>query len=239
MNAQQLSRGLAPRIPASAAVALDPRTPWRHLDVHLLDAAGLLRIHPAAFFEAIPWAELRMWCHFRGVYALPTRETVEWLQGFLADRGGPSALEIGAGRGWLGRALGVRMTDNYCQVWPSVAALYALQGQPPTEYGPDVERLAALPAIRRYAPDVAFGCWVTQLWPKDVVNQPGGGSMHGIDEETLLEHVKWYIVVGNDNVHGQKKIMQRPHDIVRGDWLWSRAQDATKNAIYIWRGSKA
>lgn len=236
MGAQKASQQQHPRVlPPTSATVLDPNTPWRHLDDALLED-GLLKVHPASFYAAIPWDELRVWCHFRGVYSLPTHETVGWMRTFLQTHGNPSTLEVGAGRGWLGRALGLRMTDNYCQVWPSVALLYAAQGQPPTEYGPDVERIAALPAVKKYQPEAVFGCWVTQLWPKEVQAQPGGGSMHGIDEEDLLSRVKWYIVVGNDNVHGQKKIMKRPHEVVRADWLWPRAQDASKNAIYIWKG---
>lgn len=204
---------------------------WRALDASLLDKQGLLRVQPAEFFAATDARMLRLWCHFRGVYQLPTLELVDWLRQRIGAR---SALEVGAGRGWLGRALGVRATDNHCQSWPDVRAIYAAMGQPVTEYGHDVECIAANPAIVKYQPEVVFGCWVTQLADAQKRLPPGGGSVYGIDEHDVLRRVRTYIVVGNDAVHGGKEIMAGPHETIRAAWLWSRATYPKQNAIYIW-----
>lgn len=204
---------------------------WRELDADLLTPDGRLRIQPAAFFANTERQRLRLWCHFRGVYQLPTTELVEWMQQRIGAR---SALEVGAGRGWLGRALGVRATDNHCQSWPDVRAVYAAMGQPVTEYGTDVECIAANPAIAKYRPEVVFGCWVTQWADPQKRMPPGGGSVYGIDEHDVLRRVQTYIVVGNDAVHGKKEITARSHETVRAAWLWSRATYPEQNAIYVW-----
>jgi len=202
--------------------------PWQHLDALLLDEYQRLRVLPASEYARIPRDELRTWCHFRAVYQLPSQELVDWMRERIGSR---SALEVGAGRGWLGRALGVRMTDNHCQSWADVRAYYEAMQQPTIPYGSDVEAVDALDAVARYTPQVVFGCWVTQK-----SSQPGGGSVYGLEEAAMLQRVEEYIVVGNDRIHGTKDIMARPHETVRAPWIISRAQQPELNAIYVWRG---
>lgn len=200
---------------------------WERLDDVLLDAKGRMIVPPAALYETLPPGQLRAWCHFRGVYQLACSELVDWARDRIAGR---RAIEIGAGRGWLGRALGIPMTDSRVMERLDMAMFYRLTGQPVTPYGDDVEKLEALEAIARYKPEVVIGCWVTQL------HLPGDdhGSAFGVDEVRLLDRVSEYIVVGNANVHGGKRICKREHAEFKAPWIWSRAARPELNTIYTW-----
>lgn len=206
-------------------------TRWQHLDTLLLDGGGLLKVHPAAVFDALDPVELRAWQHHRAVYQLPTQELVDWMRDEVGIR---SALEVGAGRGWLGRALNIPMTDSWLQkVNPTVAAIYALTGQPVIPYSRDVERLDAAAAVAKYRPQVVFGCWVTQI--AYAHEPPGDGNAWGLDEDALLDQVETYIVVGSRKVHGTKRLLKRRHEVITLPGLRSRAQNVQDNVIYVWR----
>lgn len=196
-----------------------------HLDTLLLDGQGRLKVVPASVYADIEWLDLRIWCHKRAIYGLPTIELVEYLKRLIDGR---AAIEVGSGNGALGRALGIPRTDNFCQTRPDVALLYQLQGQPLIDYGDDVERLSAIAAVKKYKPKVVLGSWVTQTSDG---SRPG--CMFGIDEEALLRRVKTYAVFGSLRNHGghMKVINQRKHRVVQEPWMWSRAQDS---ALFIW-----
>lgn len=195
------------------------------LETLLLDEQGFLKMVPASVYTSIPWEKLRLWTHKHAVYGLPTVELVTYLQSIINGR---KALEIGAGNGCLGRALGIPMTDNHLQEKPDIKALYALQGQPCIEYAPDVERLDAIEAVHRYHPQVVVASWVTQYSDG---SRPG--SVYGIHEETLLDiaGVETYLMFGSIRNHGFKSICGRPHKVIREPWMWSRADDT---ALYVW-----
>lgn len=200
---------------------------------HLLDDNGYLKILPASFYEELDPVELRIFCHVFARYGLPTTELVEFLKQYIGDH---SAIEIGAGCGDLGRALGIPMTDNFCQEWPDVKAIYIAAQQPIIRYGKDVEQIDALDAAKKYKPDIIIGQWVTNWIDPNLPPPPGGGSMYGIKEDLLLEECKSYVVIGNSNVHGHKPILAKPHAEVQDKdrWIKSRANDQSKNVIYIW-----
>lgn len=201
----------------------------------LLDDNGYLKILPAAFYEELPAYDLRLFCHFFARYGLPTIELVEFLKRHIGDQ---SAIEIGAGCGDLGRALGIPMTDNFCQERPDVRAMYIASGQPIIQYGEDVIRMDALDAAKKYKPDVIIGQWVTNWIDPNLPPPPGGGSMYGIKEDLLLEECKSYVVIGNRNVHGHKPILTtRRHTEIqnRDGTIRSRANDQSQNVIYIWK----
>jgi hypothetical protein len=199
----------------------------------LLDDNGNLKILPAAFYESLSFQHLRLFCHYFARYGLPTIETVEFLKRYIGDH---SAIEIGAGCGDLGRALGIPMTDNFCQDWPDVKAHYIACQQPIIRYGKDVERLDALDAAKKYKPDIIIGQWVTNWIDPKLPPPSGGGSMYGIKEDLLLKECKSYVVIGNRNVHGHKPILALPHTEIqdRDCAIKSRANDQSENVIYIW-----
>lgn len=200
---------------------------------HLLDDNGYLKILPASFYAGLDPVELRVFCHIHARYGLPTVELVEWLKHYIGDR---SAIEIGAGCGDLGRTLGIPMTDNFCQEWPDVKAIYMAAQQPLIRYGENVERLDALDAAKKYKPDIIIGQWVTNWIDPNAPPPPGGGSVYGVKEDLLLKECKSYVVIGNSNVHGHKPILQMPHMEVqnRDRVIWSRANDQSMNVVYIW-----
>lgn len=211
----------------------EPENIAAKLAAELLDNDGYLKILPAAYYDKFPLDHLKLFCHYYARYGLPTVELAEFLKFFIGDR---SALEIGAGCGDLGRALNIPMTDNFCQDWPEVKAYYALAGQPVIRYGKDIERLDALDAVKKYKPDVVIGQWVTHWIDPKFPPPPGGGSIYGVKEDLLLKECKSYIVIGNSDVHGHKPIRAINHMEVqnRHSTIRSRANDQSKNILYIW-----
>jgi len=199
-----------------------------------LDAAclkdGRLQAMPAAYYARWPQNDLSLWCCRRGFYCLPTLELIEFVQ---AQIGGDSAIEIGAGNGALGRALGVPLTDSFQQERPEVRELYVNQlGHATVPYGSDVEKLTALEAVEKYRPRVVVAAWVTHRFNRERPNLHG--NMHGVDETKLLQKkcVRKYIFVGHERVHSTKPILQRRHE-THAPPLYSRATSG-RNVVWIW-----
>jgi len=199
-----------------------------YLDQVLLDEKGLVRVLPATRLRELDPEHVRLWLHWNAIYQLPSVELVEWLR---ARIGGRSAIEIGSGNGAIGRALGIPRTDNRCQEWPEVMDHLALTQQPVVKYGEDVETLPAAGAIKKYRPQVVVACWVTHIYNKR--EHERGGNMYGVDEDWLVNRVETYIHVGATTSHSQKRILSRPHDEVRADWLFGRAKPEDR-VIWTW-----
>ena len=207
-------------------------TRMRLMDKVLLDHNGHLTARPAAMLKRkIDPDDLRAWCHIRGVYGLPTLELVECLRDLTK---GATVVEIGAGTGSFGRQLGWTMTDNKMQSWPEIQAYYTALGQPTIQYPADVLEMDAHKAVAELKPDIVFGSWITQWIDPEKPPPPGGGNMYGVKEEWLLDHVETYIMYGNERVHGEKLLLQRPHRIIKAPWMLSRALNPTGNCLYIW-----
>ena len=202
-----------------------------YLDKILLDDARLVRALPAVTLRSLDPDHVRLWLHWNAVYQLPSVELVEWLRTRIAGR---SAIEIGSGNGAVGRALGIPRTDNRCQEWPDVQIYYALTGQPIVSYGKDVVRLDAIKAIAAYKPKVVVAAWATHLYRAE--EHERGGNQYGIDEDAILDSavgVEAYIHVGATSSHSKKRILSRPHEEVRADWLFSRAKPEDR-VIWVW-----
>ncbi len=185
------------------------------LDYRVRQPDGRIKLLPASEWQSLDRTALRVWCHFRAMYAIPTLELVDWLKAQIGDR---TAIEIGAGNNDLGFYLGIKQTDSYMQTHPVHGQFYQMTGQTPTRPGPDVEKLNAAQAIAAYRPQVVIGAWITQLW------QPGDeqGSEVGVDEGALIDQVGTYIHIGHAAIHGGKRVLSRPHQEFRPDWLVSR-----------------
>lgn len=217
------------------------------LDAELLDpVTGRVRVKPAAAVLAIPSNDLSFWALKRARYGLVTEELIAFLRVLLGVRLGREglhdtrpftpneAIEIAAGMGDLGGALGVHMTDSAVQTSREMRQLYGSLGQAVVDPPKDVERLDALAAVRKHRPSIVITSWCTQLY------KPGDthASVYGVDEEWLLSKespVELYIHIGHDDSHGTKRILALPHEEVRADWLVSRSTDQTKNAIWMWQ----
>jgi len=196
----------------------------------LLDENGTLRLLPAAYYDAIPRDSLRYWCHEHGRYGLPTVELVEWIQAELGSR---TAIEIGSGCGDLAFHLRIPATDSRIQEDPTVAAYYRAIGQPTCRYPSWVEQYEAHLAVAHYRPDVVVASWVTQ-WVDPQIPTQVEGSMFGVHEGLILAVAKQYILLGNLAVHGQKKIMERPHRELALPFLRSRAKYPELDRLFVW-----
>ena len=206
----------------------------KKLDRLLLRKDGALRACPARVLDNFNYDDLRVWCHLRGVYGIPTEELVACLRSLTLSH---SCLEIGAGRSCVGRSLGWTCTDNLMQTWPEIQQFYALQGQPCIQYPEGVLEMDALDAVDTFKPSCVFGSWVTSWIDPEKPMPPEGGNMYGVKEPEIWSRpwVKMYIVYGNECVHGRKPLLREPHETLRAPWMWSRAINPEDNVLYIWR----
>lgn len=206
-------------------------TPTTRMDAAFGTATEGIRAASLSALSEIDLNEILVWCVRNGVYQIPTQELVEVLRDLV---GGRRAIEICAGHGAVGRALGIPLTDSHMQTTPEMRAIYAAMRQPVIEPPADVEKLEALAAVRRHNPEVVIGCFVTQLGGPDVEQS----SPVGVDEEALMRHssVRRYVMVGNAHVHGKKLALRRPHTVIHvgAPWLVSRASSQALNRIYTW-----
>jgi len=177
--------------------------------------------------KAIPLQDLVVWANLHGYYCIPTQELITWLRLQIK---GKKAIEICAGHGVIGRELGIITTDSYMQTTPEMQAYYASLGQTTISPPPFVEKLEALDAVDKYHPDIVIGAFVTQKW----VEGDQQGSVYGVDEEKLLRKVPEYIMIGNANSHGAKRILRHPHQQYQAGWLYTRSTAPQKNRIYHW-----
>lgn len=186
----------------------------------------------ANYYQNLPANHVRTWCHYRGIYSVPTKELIHWLGEQIR---GLSAIEICAGANGLGRLLGIPMTDSFHQVEePNTAAYFAENGLVPTRPGPDVIKEDAENAVRKRKPDVVIGSWVTHKW-KDGMEH---GNMFGPREDYILERASKYIFIGNAVTHRSKPLLRMSHEEHYFPWLVSRAAQPSKNFVCIWHNSK-
>jgi hypothetical protein len=208
--------------------------PVSHLDNLLLEN-NKLKLLSSAELSKIPELELRLWCHQKGVYGLPTLELLEAIKPHLVEN---KSIEVGGGNGVFGRLLGIPSTDSMIQNSPEMRVYYAMLQQPIVAYGDDVLNYEASAAIEHFKPDVVFGSWVTQyVSPLAPEPPPGGGSFHGLREQEFVSHIKKYIVYGNEAVHGLKEIFRDPklhvEKIFDREHFFSRASKPELNCLYI------
>ena len=197
-----------------------------------LDSQGRLVTHPANWWSQFNQAEISAFCVKHGLYCIPTQELIDWLKPLLA---GERAIEIGAGTGTLAESLDIHATDNKMQLWPEIRAQYLLTRQTPVTYGPRVEELDALEAIRRYEPTVVIAAWVTHKWrPQETWRE---GNAWGVEEERIVQQAT-YVHIGNRKVHQHKPILELPHEELEAPWLVSRAINGTPNFVSLWRKPK-
>lgn len=203
------------------------------LDKLAHDRQGRLQVVPAAAYRERPQMNLTVWCLLRGYYCLPTTELMDALAELLPPA---RVIEVGAGNGCLGRALGVPCTDDHQQEEPERRAYLAALGQAVVPYGEDVERLTAAHAVAKYSPSVVVAAWVTHVYEPQ--RHAAGGNVGGIDEVALLGHVNRYVHVGHRRVHQGKAILSRPHREIALPGIVSRALDVEHNVIWVWEGVK-
>jgi hypothetical protein len=201
-----------------------------YLDQLLLDG-DFLKLLPASEYQKIDPVHLRLWAHHNSRYGFPTIELIDWL---AAEINGKFAIELAAGMGDLGRHLKIIQTDSYIQTTNEVRVLYGMMGQPVIEPPESVLEYDALAAVKGIKPDVAIASWLTQFVEEEECTSETQGSVYGADEIQIVANVNKYIHIGNEDVHGTKKVLAIPHKELKFPWLVSRAEDQSKNVIYIW-----
>lgn len=206
--------------------------------IQALDENGILKVMPKSFYAQFQQASLSAFCLRMGCYALPTVELLNLINEKIMDVS-PSrnAIEIGSGNGVLGKNLGITCTDNFIQHRPEVMAYYEKLQQPIAPYGKHVVKLDAESAVIHYKPDVVVAAWVTHIYSD--ADPERGGNMFGVDELSMLERIKRYVFVANLTVHHSKPLMEKAHEIIQGDFLFSRSLTSNACALLIWKGGKA
>jgi hypothetical protein len=202
-----------------------------HRDISELEeltgaSAGMICPIPAETVAKFDFATLRLFLHKWALYTMPTTELIEYLAGKIA---GKSAIEIGAGLGVIGRALGVPLTDNKMQEWPDIRATYEAMGQPTIKYPPDIIELDAIAAVEQYKPDIAIGSYITHKWD----DRTKSGNWWGVDPLKLIQMVPEYLMVGNLNTHRNDPAMKYIDHIERHDFIFTRGGQET-SAIFCW-----
>lgn len=207
----------------------------RDLSPQAVNPAGRLKVLPAAFWATTTPAERFAFGTRHGFYNFPTTELVARLKEII---GGRKAIEIGAGHGQLAHALGIPGTDSKEQDSPAYKLIFGLRGQRTVTYGPSVVAMDAATAIRHYRPQVVIGCWVTQDHDgKDWT--PGSGKLNGVDEGDVLANCETYVMIGNEDIHKDKRIWALPHTIVYPHYVVSRAVNGSRDFIAVWPGAHA
>jgi len=179
----------------------------------------------------IPSNDLLLFMHERGIYCLPTKELIEFLQ---TEIDGEMAVEIGAGHGAIGRQLGIISTDSYLQQKQSIQKYYAIMQQPVVKYGVNVLKYDAIDAIYKFQPHTVVGAFITHKYSQQFHYHEG--NVWGVDERKLLSKVKKYIFIGNEYTHNKKIIKQLNPKFrtLKFDWLVTRCQTPSMNCIWIW-----
>jgi hypothetical protein len=199
----------------------------------ILLPSGLIKLLPMAFYEKIPAENLQLWCHKFARYGIPTVELIEWLQEWI---GGKTAIEIGAGAGDLAHYLNIIATDNRMQEWPEIYNTYRFLNQPVIKYPKFIQKFDAVEAVKHFKPNVVIACWVTEWIDPTLPPPPAGGNIYGVKEDEILREGCTYILIGNEKIHGAKKIMSLPHKEFTFPFLVSRSIFPKLNRIWVWNG---
>ena len=185
-------------------------------------------IKPASWFKQFTDDQIKLFMLKQAIYVLPTEELLDYLDEEIGDN---FTIEIGSGRGFIGRELDIICTDNYCQQLPEVKAYYNLLGQAVINYPKHVMRMDANTAVNKLHPHTVIGCFVTHKWRHDTQD----GNDYGIQFDKLLRKVKKLILVGNKEIHKNNPIMRWPHEELYFDWLITRAVNPELNRIFVWK----
>jgi hypothetical protein len=200
-----------------------------YLDDILLDQNRQLKIVHSSIYQSIPQEHLALFGHKYGYYLFPTLELAEWLKNQVDLT---STIEIGAGHGALARYLGIPATDSRYMERDDIKQYYAALNQPVTQYPDDIEKLDAIEAIDKYKPECVIGCWITHKYKES--EHWRGGNMFGVDENRVIRNVSKYIMIGNEQIHNKKKILELSHKDFKFPWIFSRSMNVTGNIIYVW-----
>lgn len=189
----------------------------------------------------LPYAEiagdtpdtLNMVMQALGLYTFPTQELVDWLHSEIGDdpeMEPHTAIEICCGTGWLGRSLGIPITDSRLQEREDIRQSYLAQMAVPITYPDDMEPLDALSAIRKYEPEYVIASYCTHLYGTGSLKS---GNAFGVDTRWVRSHCRRFYHIGNDDIHFRDPIMKMPHRRLQFPWLVTRGNSAHAR-VYVW-----
>lgn len=208
------------------------------------------RIYPIPYFhikdDTLDTLNLVM--QTMGLYTFPTIELCEWLNEQIDDD--PElephpAIEICGGTGWIGRHLGIPVTDVKNMDNPLVQDIMLNSSSIPTIYANDVETLEASDAVKKYQPEIVIGSYVTSKQLVDKIDRrkamtigfklPYGGVMEqnlmdlarkevqvGVDVQGIFRKVYKLILVCNMRTHRNESYIKLPHQSYSFPWLVTR-----------------
>ncbi|SEW20953.1 hypothetical protein SAMN05428988_3153 [Chitinophaga sp. YR573] len=205
----------------------------KHIDEVLLDSNGLLKVVDADLLRSFRFLELRLWARENGVYQFITTEMIDWLRTYFDGRKG---LEICAGKGTIGRTLGIISTDSRLLQTNHGIVKSAMQqfNEQPTNPPDDVLTFESNAAVNHFKPQVVVGAFVSQLYKPGENWDKIPSSAFGTDEELLYKKVSTYIMFGNINVHKHKRLFKKQHREYFFPWLFTRCEDQSKNRVWVW-----
>lgn len=189
---------------------------------------GEFQILGRDFWSQFSLDQIHLFMNRESLYVLPTEELIDFLDKEIGEH---DAIEVGAGRGIIGRELSIRTTDSYQQACDAdTRRMYQLLQCPTIRYPKYVERLDAVSAARKYRPHTILGCFVTHKWRGDTQS----GNDLGIDMTKMFSFVRRFILVGNKSVHRDNPLMNLPHREIELDGLITRSFNQELNRIFIW-----
>lgn len=190
------------------------------------------------------------------LYTFPTVELCEWLEEQIDEyyEGFEPAIEICAGTGWIGRQLGIPITDIKAQENPVVKGIMRNSLSIPVLYADDTEQIEACEAVKKYNPEYVIGSYVTSH--KNIVSNNKRKSMsvriptnNGYIEQNLMElaekeipytgvNVEWIIkhchklfLICNLRTHFNQSYLKLPHQTYKFDWLVTRGDKEQSRVI--------
>ncbi len=185
-----------------------------------------LNIQTYAFYEQFSINQIQVMMEQEEIYVLPTEELCDFLDNLIGDK---DAIEIGAGKGHLGRELNIPITDSYARHDAYPMKTCKRQGIQPIIYPNDVEKLDALQSVRKYKPHTVIASYlVHKQFYKDKSKE------FGLDGQKLLKMCKRYIHIGNLDLHTNDPIMQIPHTEVEFPYLITKNRNPYTDRIFIW-----
>lgn len=198
-----------------------------YLDSILLDNKGILQPVSMELLSSIPMTHLQIWGVRNAIYQFVTTEMIEWVKNEI---GCLQTIEICAGSGCIGRALGIQSIDKMLQATDEYRFYYSLIGQPTISYPSDIIKMDADQAVDFYKPDCVIGAFVTQYGTIAERNC----NPDGPHETQIVKKVKKYIHFGNKKTHAGKHIFKRPHTELSFPWLFTRCELPEMNRVWIW-----
>lgn len=188
---------------------------------------GEFQILGRSFWNKFSKDQILKFMNEESLYVLPTEELLDFLDKEIGEN---SAIEVGAGRGIIGRELNIRTTDSHQQSDAFMKALYKAYNTTPIKYPHYIEKIDAVSAARKYRPHTILGCFVTHKWRGDTQS----GNDFGIDMTKMFSFAKKFILVGNKKIHNDNPLMRLPHKEIELDGLITRGFNSELNRIFIW-----